>query len=138
MPDGTKVLLIMGGVMALTALFVVVLVFFGRIFDWLFDWLNVVTERYFDFSISCEHCGVPLSLKGRNCRSCGKQISQSLLKQYKLRMLTISSFALTFLVLTMGYFVVSFVLLALSLVFLGYERHYAKIMREFKDPKKGA
>lgn len=104
MSDGTKVLLIMAGVMLLTALFVVVLVFFGRIFDW----FNIITERYFNFSISCEHCGAPLSFKGKNCKSCGKPISQSLLKQYKLRMLTISSFMLTFFVLTMGYFLVSF------------------------------
>jgi ribosomal protein L40E len=116
------------------ALFIVVLVFLSRIFDW----FNVVTERYFNFSISCEHCGAPLSLKGKNCKSCGKPISQSLLKQYKLKMLTIFSFTLTFFVLTMRYFLVSFVLLALSLVFLGYERHYTKIMRDFKDPKRGA
>jgi ribosomal protein L40E len=134
MSEGTKVLLIMAGVMALTALFVVVLVFFGRIFEW----LNIVTERYFNFSISCEHCGAPLSLKGKNCRSCGKPISQSLLKQYKLRMLTVSSFGLTFLVITTGYFLVFLILLALSLVFLGYERHYAKTMRNFKDPKQRA
>jgi len=121
-------------VMLLTALFVIVLVFFGRIFDW----FNIVTERYFNFSISCEHCGAPLSFKGKNCKSCGKPISQNLLKQYKLRMLTISSFTLTFFVLTMRYFLLFFILLALSLVFLGYERHYTKIIRDSKDSKKKA
>ncbi|HVP77451.1 MAG TPA: hypothetical protein VMV04_06110 [Thermodesulfobacteriota bacterium] len=134
MSDGSKVLLIMAGVMLLTALFVMVLVFFGRIFDW----FNIVTERYFNFSISCEHCGALLSFKGKNCKSCGKPISQTLLRQYKLRMLTISSFTLTFFILTMGYFLVSVVLLALSLVFLGYERHYTKIIRDSKNPKEKA
>jgi ribosomal protein L40E len=130
----SNILLIIAGVMLLTTLFVVVLVFFGRFFEW----FNIVGERFINsigFLISCEHCGAALSFKGRNCRSCGKPISQSLYKKYKLRMLAVFSFELTFLVMIMGKFVVASVLSVLGLVFWTYERYYTKIMKESKGPK---
>jgi len=77
--------------MLLTTLFFVVLVFWGRFFDR----FSIIGERYIGsigFFISCEHCGAALSFKGRNCRSCGKPISKSLLKKYKLRMLAVFFF----------------------------------------------
>jgi ribosomal protein L40E len=137
MSDGvniTNVLLMIAGVMLLTTLFVAVLVFFGRFFDW----FNIVGERVINsigFFISCEHCGATLSFKGRNCRSCGKPISQSLLKKYKLRMLGVFSFELTFLVLIVGKILVASTLFVLGLVFWGCERHYTKIMRDSEDPE---
>ena len=116
----SNILLIIAGVMLLTVLFVVVLVFFGRFFDW----FNIVGERYVGLSISCEHCGATLSFKGRNCRSCGKPISESLLKKYKLRMLTVFSFVLTFFVLITGNILVASILFVLGLVFWAYDQHY--------------
>ncbi len=133
----SNILLIIAGVMLLTTLVVIVLVFFGRVFDW----FNIVGERFINsigFFISCEHCGAALSFKGRNCRSCGKPISQSLLKKYKLRMLAVFSFGLTFLVLVMGKILVASTLFVLGLVFWAYQRHYSKIMRDSKDPKEKA
>jgi ribosomal protein L40E len=140
MSDGaniSNILLIIAGVMLLTTLFVVVLIFFGRFFEW----FNIVGERFINsmgFLISCEHCGATLSFKGRNCRSCGKPISQSLLKKYKLRLLAVFSFELTFFVLIMGKILVASSLFVLGLVFWTYERHYSKIMRESKGPKQKA
>ncbi len=133
----SNILLIIAGVMLLTTLFVVVLVFFGRFFDC----FNIVGERYINsigFFICCEHCGATLSFKGRNCRACGKPISANLLKKCKLRMLTVLSFWLTFLVLITGNILAASILFVLGLVFGGYERHYTKIMRESKDPKNKA
>ena len=137
MPDGANInniLVIIAGVMLATTLFVVLLVFFARLFDWSIS----VTERFPSLFISCEHCGTPLSFKGRNCRSCGNPISQTLLKKYKLRLLAVSSFELTFLVLIIGNILVASILFVLCLVFWAYERHYTKIMRNSKDPKKKA
>jgi hypothetical protein len=129
-----NILLIIAGVMLLTTLFVVVLVFFGRFFDW----FNIVGERYINsigVFVSCEHCGTTLSFKGRNCRSCGKPVSVSLLKKFKLRMLAVFSFWLTFLVLITGNIVIASILFVLGFVFVGYERHHTRIMRSSKDKK---
>lgn len=93
MSDGANIrniLVIIAGVMLATTLFVVVLVFFAR----LFDWSIAVTERFSSLFISCEHCGAPLSLEGKNCKSCGKPISQTFLKKYRMRMLAVFSFEL--------------------------------------------
>ena len=133
----SNILLIIAGVMLLTTLFVVVLVFFGRFFDW----FNIVGERYINsigFFICCEHCGSTLSFKGRNCRACGKPISGNLLKKCKLRMLTVLSFWLTFLVLITGNILVASILFVLGLVFWVYQRHYTKMMTDSKDPKEKA
>ena len=133
----SDVLLVIAGVMLLTTLFVVALVFWG----WFFEWFSIVGERYIGsigFCISCEHCGATLSFKGRNCRSCGKPISKILLKKYKLRMLAVFSFELTFLALIVGNILVASILFVLGLVFGGYERYYTKILRESKDPKEKA
>jgi hypothetical protein len=129
-----NILLIIAGVMLATTLFVVVLVLFAR---WL-DWSISVVERWSAFLISCEHCGAPLSFKGQSCKSCGKPISQTLLKKYKLRMLAVFSFELTFLVLIMGRILVASILFVLGLVFGGYERYYTRIMRDSKEPKEKA
>ena len=136
MSDGviSNILLIIAGVMLLTTLFVVVLVFFAR---WL-DWSISVVEHWSTLLISCEHCGAPLSFKGQNCKSCGKPISQSLLKKYKLRMLAVFSFELTFLVLIMGNILIASILFVFGLVFWAYERYYTKIMRDSNGPKKKA
>ncbi len=137
MPDGANInniLVIIAAVMLATTLFVVLLVFFARLFDWSIS----VTERFPSLFISCEHCGAPLSFKGRNCRSCGNPISQTLLKKYKLRMLAVFSFELTFLVLTMGNILVASILFILGLIFFVYDRHYTKIVRDSKDPKNKA
>ena len=69
MSDGANInniLVIIAGVMLATTLFVVLLVVFAR----LFDWSTSVTERFSSLFISCEHCGAPLSLEGKNCKSC--------------------------------------------------------------------
>jgi hypothetical protein len=137
MSDGANlnnILVIIAGVMLATTLFVVVLVFFARLFNWSISF----AERCSALLISCEHCGAPLSFKGRNCRSCGKPISQILLKKYKLRMLEVFSFELTFLVLILGNILVASILFVLGLVFWAYQRHYTKIMRDSKDPKEKA
>ena len=140
MSDGSNIsniLLIIAGVMLLTTVFVVVLVFFGRFFDW----FNIVGERYINsigFFICCGHCGATLSFKGRNCRACGKPISENLLKKCKLRMLTVLSFWLTFLVLITGNIVVASILFISGFVFWAYERHYTKIMRDSNHPKNQA
>jgi ribosomal protein L40E len=133
----SNILLIIAGVMLLTTLFVVVLVFFGRFFEW----FSIVGERYINsigFFISCEHCGATLSFKGTNCRSCGKPISKNLLKKYKLRILTVLSFELTFLFLIMGNILVASIIFVSGLVFLAYERHYTKIIIDSNDPKEKA
>ncbi len=127
-----NILVILAGVMLATTLFVVLLVFFARLFDWSIS----VTERFSSLFISCEHCGAPLSLEGKNCKSCGKPISQTFLKKYRMRMLAFFSFELTFLVLITGGILFATIPFVLGLVFGGYERHYAKIMRESKDPIK--
>ncbi len=129
-----NILLIIAGVMLATTLFVVVLVFFARFFDWSISF----AERCSALLISCEHCGAPLSFKGQNCKSCGKPISQTLLKKYKLRMLAVFSFELTFLVLITGSILVASIIFVLGLVFWAYERHYTKIMRDSKNPKEKA
>jgi hypothetical protein len=129
-----NILLIIAGVMLATTLFVVVLVFLARLFDWSIS----VAERCSALLISCEHCGAPLSFKGKNCKSCGKPISQTLLKKYKLRMLAVFSFELTFLVLIMGNILFASIPFVLGLVFGGYERYYTKIMRDSKGPNQKA
>ncbi len=127
-----NILLILAGVMLATTLFVVVLVLFAR---WL-DWSISVVERWSTLLISCEHCGAPLSFKGQNCKSCGKPISQALLKRYKLRILIVFSFELTFFVLLMGNIFVASIFFVLGVVFWGYERRHAKVMRDSNDGKK--
>ncbi len=129
-----NILVILAGVMLATTLFVVVLVFFAR----LFDWSIAVTDRFSSLFISCEHCGAPLSLEGKNCKSCGKPISQTFLKKYRMRMLAFFSFESTFLVLITGNFLLASILFVLGLVLGGYERHYAKIIRKSKNPKENA
>jgi hypothetical protein len=129
-----NILVILAGVMLATTLFVVLVVFFARLFDWSIS----VTERFSSLFISCEHCGAPLSLEGKNCKSCGKPISQTFLKKYRMRMLAFFSFQSTFLVLITGGILFASITFVLGLVFGGYERHYAKIIRESKDPIKKA
>lgn len=130
----STVLLIIAGVMAATALFVVVLVFSARFFDW----LNILAERYVGLSITCGHCGAPLSFEENKCKSCGKPISQTRLKTYKLRMLIVSSFLLIPSVLIMGNILFAFILFLLGLAFWGYERHYTRTVRDLKDPRERA
>jgi len=137
MSDGANInniLVIIAGVMLATTLFVVVLVFFAR----LFDWSIAVTERFSSLFISCEHCDAPLSLEGKNCKSCGKPISQTFLKKYRMRMLAVFSFELSFLVLITGHILFASIPFALGLVLGGYERHYTRIMRASKDQKRKA
>jgi hypothetical protein len=136
MSDGAdirNILVIIAGVMLATTLFVVVLVFFARLFDWSISF----TERFSSLFISCEHCGAPLSLEGKNCKSCGKPISQTFLKKHRMRMLAVCSFELTFFVLIMGNILFASIPFVLGLVFGGYERYYTKIIRDFKTPKEG-
>jgi hypothetical protein len=137
MSDGANIrniLVIIAGVMLATTLFVVVLVFFARLFDWSIS----VTERFSSLFISCEHCGAPLSLEGKNCKSCGKPISQTFLKKHRMRILAVFSFELTFVVLIMGNILFASILFILGLVFGGYERYYTRIIRASKDPRKNA
>ena len=137
MSDGasiSKILVIIAGVMLATTLFVVVLVFVARLFDWSISF----TERCSSLFISCEHCGAPLSLEGKNCKSCGKPISQPFIRKYKMRMLAVSSFELTFFVLIIGNILFAAIPFILGLVFGGYERYYTKIIRASKDPKQNA
>lgn len=129
-----NILLIIAGVMLATTLFVVVLVFFARLFDWSISF----TERFSSLFISCEHCGAPLSLEGKNCKSCGKPISQTFLKKHRMRMLAVFSFELTFLVLITGHIYFASIPFVLGLVLGGYERYYTKIIRDSKNPKKAA
>jgi hypothetical protein len=125
------ILLIIAGVMLATTLFVLVLVFFARLFHWSIS----VAGRFSALLISCEHCGAPLSFKGQTCKSCGKPISHALLKKYKLRMLVVFSFELTFVVLIMGNILFAFIPFVLGLVLGGYERYYTRIMRDSKNRK---
>jgi hypothetical protein len=92
-------------------------------------------ERCSALLISCEHCGAPLSLEGKNCKSCGKPISQTFLKKHRMRMLAVFSFELTFVVLVMGHILFASIPFVLGLVFGGYERYYTKIIRASKNPK---
>jgi len=134
MSDGANInniLVIIAGVMLATTLFVVVLVFFARLFDWSMSF----AERCSALLISCEHCGAPLSLEGKNCKSCGKPISQTSLKKHRMRMLGVFSFELTFLVLVTGNILFASIPFILGLVFGGYERYYTKIIRASKNPK---
>ncbi len=138
MSDGasiSKILLIIAGVMLATSLFVFILVLFARLFDWSIS----LSERCVSLLISCEHCGAPLSFKGgQNCKSCGKPISQTLLKKYKLRIWALSCFELSFLVLIMGNIVFASVPFILGLVLGGYERYYTKTMRDSNDQEEKA
>jgi hypothetical protein len=129
-----NILLIIAGVMLATTLFVVVLVYIARMFDWSIS----VAERFLGFPSSCEHCGAPLYFKGKNCISCGKPISQPLLKKYKLRMLAVFSFELAGIALILDKIFIASILFALVFVFFGFERHYTKIIRDYKDPMKKA
>ena len=131
----SNILLIIAGIMLATTLFVVVLVLFARWFDWSIS----VSERLSSLLISCEHCGAPLSFKGgQNCKSCGKPISQTLLKKYKLRIWAVSCFELSFLVLIIGNFLFASIPFILGLVLGGYERYYTRITKGSKDPRKEA
>jgi hypothetical protein len=127
--DFSNILLIIAGIMLATTLFVVLLVFFARLFDWSIS----LSERLSSLLISCEHCGAPLSFKGgKNCKSCGKPISQILLKKYKLRIWAVSCLELSFLVLIMGNILFASIPFILGLVLGGYERYYTRIMRDSK------
>ncbi len=138
MSDGasiSKILLIIAGVMLATSLFVFILVFFARLFDWSIS----LSERCASLLVSCEHCGAPLSFKGgKNCKSCGKPISQTLLKKYKLRIWALSCFELSFFVLITGSILFASIPFVLGLVFGGYERYYTKTMRDSNDQGKKA
>ena len=137
MSDGANInniLVIIAGVMLATTLFVVVLVLFARLFDWSISF----ADRCSALLISCEHCGAPLSLEGKNCKSCGKPISQTILKKYRMRMLAVFSFELSFFVLITGRILFASIPFVLGLVLVGYERYYTKTMRDSKDLKKKA
>jgi len=130
----SNILLIIAGIMLATTLFVVVLVFFAR---W-FDWSASFAERSCSLLISCEHCGAPLSFKGQNCKSCGEPISQTLLKKYKLRIWAVSCFELSFFVLIWGNILFASIPFILGLVLGGYDRYYVRITKGSKDPRKEA
>ena len=137
MSDGANInniLVIIAGVMLATTLFVVVLVLFARLFDWSISF----ADRCSALLISCEHCGAPLSLEGKNCKSCGKPISQTILKKYRMRMLAVFSFELSFFVLITGRILFASIPFVLGLVLVGYERYYTSIMRDSKDQKRKA
>jgi len=129
-----NILLIIAGVMLATTLFVVVLVFIARMFDWSISF----AERCFGFPSYCEHCGAPLSIKGKNCKSCRKPISEPLLKKYRLRILAVFSLELACLAFILHKILVASILFALVFVFFGFERHFTKIIRDAKAPIKRA
>jgi len=130
----SNVLLIIAGIMLGTTLFVFVLVFFARWFDWSLS----IAEHSVSLLISCEHCGAPLAFKGQNCKSCGEPVSQTILKKYKLRIWALSCFEISFLVLITGQILYASIPFILGLVFGGYERYYTRITKGSKDSKKEA
>jgi len=119
-------LLIIAGVILLPVLLTVALTSCARVFDW----FSTATDRYISISIACEHCGAPFAFKGRDCKSCGRPISEGHLRRYKLRMLTVSSWMLAILSLILGNFLAVLILLVLGLLFWGCERRNARITRD--------
>ena len=128
------ILLIIVGVMLATTLFVFVLLFLARIFDWSMSF----AERCSALLISCEHCGAPLSLQGKNCKSCGKPMSKAFVNKSRMRMFAVFSFEIALFSLLTGRVPFGSILFVLGLVFVIFERHYTKIIRDSKDPMEKA
>lgn len=128
------ILLIIVGVMLATTLFVFVLVFLARVFDWSMSF----AERCSALFISCEHCGAQLSFEGKNCKSCGKPMSQAFLKKYGMRMFAVFSFELTSIFLVTRRVLFASIPFVLTLAFVIYERHYTRILKTSKGSKQNA